>query len=234
MKKLTITLVLAVGALSLLGCNNRHQPVEQSLQPMQQSYQGVLPCADCSGLDTSLFLDSDGTFILKEIYRGVTHPDDSSDGDQAFAEYGKWARTADKLVLTNGRGEKRYFRPVGKNLVMLDQQGLPIISTLNYQLAPGDQPLPKTPMPLSGMYKYFADAAVFTDCATGKTFPVENNIALEKGYLSTRKNAGEPVFLTLNGHFDVRPSMDEGQSDKTLIPAGDIQFNANKSCGSQL
>lgn len=99
MSKLTITLFLAVGALSLLGCNNRHQPVEQVLQPMQQSYQGVLPCADCSGLDTSLFLDSDGTFILKEVYLG------SKDGDQAFAEYGHWARTADKLVLTTGQGK---------------------------------------------------------------------------------------------------------------------------------
>lgn len=226
--KLAITLIVAVGALSLFGCNNRHQPVEQVLQPMQQSYQGVLPCADCSGLDTSLFLDSDGTFVLKEIYRG------SKEGDQTFAEYGKWARTADKLVLTNGQGEKRYFQPVGKNLVMLDQQGLPIQSKLNYQLEPSEQSLPKTPMPLSGMYKYFADAALFTDCATGKTFPVENNIALEKGYLNARKNAGEPVFLTLNGHFDIRPSMEEGQSDKTLIPAGDdIQFNANKNCDSQ-
>ncbi|QHB33673.1 envelope stress response activation lipoprotein NlpE [Yersinia canariae] len=231
--KLTITLFLAVGALSLLGCNNRHQPVEQVLQPMQQSYQGLLPCADCSGLDTSLFLDSDGTFVLKEIYRGANHSADNKNGDPAFAEYGQWARTADKLVLTTAQGEKRYFRPVGKNLVMLDQQGLPIESKLNYQLVPSNQPLPKTPMSLSGMYKYFADAAVFTDCATGKTFPVENNISLEKGYLKARKNVGEPVFLTLNGHFDIRPSMEEGQSDKTLIPAGDIQFNANKSCDSQ-
>lgn len=228
MNKLAISLFVAVGALSLFGCNNRHKPVEQALQPMQQSYQGVLPCADCSGLDTSLFLDSDGTFILREVYLG------GKDGDQSFAEYGKWARTADKLVLTNGQGDKRYFRPVGKNLAMLDQQGLPIQSKLNYQLVPSVQAIPKTPMPLSGMYKYFADAAVFTDCATGKTFPVENNIALEKGYLKARKNAGEPVFLTLNGHFDIRPSMEEGQLDKMLIPAGDdIQFNANKNCDSQ-
>ncbi|ATM94720.1 copper homeostasis/adhesion lipoprotein NlpE [Yersinia frederiksenii] len=225
--KLAITLFLAVGALSLLGCNNRHQPVEQDLQPMQQSYHGVLPCADCSGLDTSLFLDSDGTFVLKETYQG------SKNGDESFAEYGTWARTADKLVLTNGQGEKRYFQPVGKNLVMLDIQGLLIKSSLNYQLVPSEEPLPKTPMPLSGMYKYFADAAVFTDCATGKTFPVENNIALEKGYLNARKNAGEPVFLRLNGHFDIRPSMEEGRSDKTLIPADNIQFIANKNCDSK-
>jgi copper homeostasis protein (lipoprotein) len=234
-RKLTIALFLAVGALSLLGCNNRHQLVEQALQPMQQHYQGVLPCADCSGLDTSLFLDNDGTFVLKEIYRGAISSGDKKEGDQAFAEYGKWARTADKLVLTNGQGKKRYFLPVGKNLVMLDQQGLPIKSTLNYQLSPSVQPLPKTPLPLRGMYKYFADAAIFTDCATGRTFPVENNIALETGYREARKNVGEPVFvfLTLSGYFDVQPSMVEGQSEKTLIPLGDIKFNANKSCDSQ-
>ncbi|CQR26044.1 lipoprotein involved with copper homeostasis and adhesion [Yersinia enterocolitica] len=52
--------------------------------------------------------------------------------------------------------------------------------------------------------------------------------------MKARKNAGEPVFLTLNGHFDIRPSMEEGQLDKMLIPAGDdIQFNANKNCDSQ-
>ena len=69
----------------------------------------VLPCADCGGLDTALFPDEDGTFVLQETYRGT------KDGDQTFADYGKWARTADKLVLTDSNGEKRYFRPVGKS-----------------------------------------------------------------------------------------------------------------------
>ncbi|EPH2851035.1 hypothetical protein J7X69_001157 [Serratia marcescens] len=45
MKKITVALFLAAGALSLLGCNNHYQPKEQPLQPMPQSYQGVLPCA---------------------------------------------------------------------------------------------------------------------------------------------------------------------------------------------
>ena len=78
MKKITIALFLAAGALSLLGCNNQYQPKEQPLQAMQQSYQGVLPCADCGGLDTSLFLDEDGTFVLQETYR------DTKDGDQTL------------------------------------------------------------------------------------------------------------------------------------------------------
>ncbi|WP_431225271.1 envelope stress response activation lipoprotein NlpE [Serratia sp. L9] len=228
MKKITIALFLAAGALSLLGCNNHYQPKEQPLQPMQQSYQGLLPCADCSALDTSLFLDEDGTFILQETYRGA------KGGDQTFASYGKWARTADKLVLTESNGEKRYFHPEGKYLRMLDRNGAPIVSRLNYVLAPVTKSLPKTPMPLEGLYTYMADAAVFQDCATGKTFPVVNNLALEKGYMQARRAPGEPVFLMLNGHFSVQPSMEEGQMEKALVPepGGKITFDSSRGCGN--
>lgn len=228
MKKITIALFLAAGALSLLGCNNHYPPKEQSLQPMQQSYQGILPCADCSGLETSLFLDEDGTFILQETYRGAR------DGDQTFASYGKWARTADKLVLTESNGEKRYFHPEGKDLRMLDRSGAPIVSKLNYVLSPVTTSLPKTPMPLTGLYTYMADAAVFQDCATGKTFPVANNIALEQGYMQARRAPGEPVFLMLNGHFSVQPSMEDGRTEKALVPepGGSIKFDNTKGCGN--
>ncbi|MDW5501902.1 envelope stress response activation lipoprotein NlpE [Pseudomonas lundensis] len=227
MKKITLALFLTAGALSLLGCNNHYQPKEQPLQAMQQSYQGVLPCADCGGLDTDLFLDKDGTFVLQETYRGT------KDGDQTFADYGKWARTADKLVLTDSRGDKRYFRPVGKSLEMLDQTGMPIESQLNYRLDPVEKALPKTPMSLKGSYTYMADAAVFKDCATGKTFPVDNTIALERGYAKAYITPGEPVFLTLNGHFSVQPSMEEGLTEKALVPDGKIAFDRSKNCDSK-
>ncbi len=42
------------------------------------------------------------------------------------------ARTADKLVLTNSKGEKSYFRAKGDKLEMLDRNGSPIQSPLNY------------------------------------------------------------------------------------------------------
>ncbi len=51
--------------------------------------------------------------------------------------------------------------------------------------------MPMTPMTLRGMYFYMADAATFTDCATGKRFMVANNAELERGYwlrAATAKN----------------------------------------------
>lgn len=36
----------------------------------QSSYTGTLPCADCSGVQTDLTLNSDGTFVMKQDYLG--------------------------------------------------------------------------------------------------------------------------------------------------------------------
>jgi copper homeostasis protein (lipoprotein) len=191
---------------------------------MQQSYSGVLPCADCSGLKTSLFLDQDGTYILQEEYQG------GKEGDQVFASYGRWARTADKLVLTDSQGEKRYFHPKDENLEMLDQSGEPITSTFNYTLTPVQQNLPKTPMALSGMMQYSADAASFKDCATGNIFPMSANKSLEEGYLASRKTPNQLVFLSMDGHFMTEPSMEEGQVRKAVVADKNVRFDATKSC----
>ena len=171
---------LAVSTLfALFGCNNRSetqvlQPTQnEELKPMQQSWRGVLPCADCEGIETSLFLQKDGTWVMNQRYQGAKEP-------SSFATYGTWARTAEKLVLTDTSGEKTYFRAKGEGMEMLDREGNPIESQFNYTLAPVKAALPATPMPMRGMYFYMADAAIFTDCATGKKVSVANNAQLER------------------------------------------------------
>ncbi|MDU1084269.1 MAG: copper resistance protein NlpE N-terminal domain-containing protein, partial [Leclercia adecarboxylata] len=128
----------------LMGCHNRAEmqalePTQaEALKPMQQSWRGVLPCADCEGIETSLFLEKDGSWVMNQHYQGAKAP-------SSFASYGTWARTADKLVLTDTAGEKRYFRAKGEGLEMLDMQGNPIESQFNYTLAPVTAALPATP-----------------------------------------------------------------------------------------
>lgn len=105
------TAILSVAAactlFALIGCNNRAevdalQPAQAAeLKPMQQSWRGVLPCADCEGIETSLFLEKDGTWVMNERYQGVREEPSS------FASYGTWARTADKLVLPTAMARNR-------------------------------------------------------------------------------------------------------------------------------
>ena len=67
MKKVLWSALAASTLFALFGCNNRSetqvlQPTQtEELKPMQQSWRGVLPCADCEGIETSLFLQKDNT-----------------------------------------------------------------------------------------------------------------------------------------------------------------------------
>lgn len=228
MKKMALGMLFIAGISVLIGCHTRSNIQEDRLKPMAQSYRGTLPCADCEGIDTSLFLEKDGTFILREHYQTTR------EGTNTFAEYGQWRRTADKLVLTNSQGEKRYFRPIGDGLEMLDQQGTVIQSSLSYRLNVTEQPLPDTPMTMKGMYRYMADAATFADCATGKTFVVQNNIQLERRYLATVTEPGGPVLTIFTAYFAMVPSMEEGQMTKALVPAkNNVEMNAKGHCDSR-
>lgn len=231
--KTAIFSVMAAGALLvLMGCHNRTEVQAltfghaETLKPMQQSWRGVLPCADCEGIETSLFLETDGTWVMNQHYQGAKAP-------SSFATYGSWARTADKLVLTATDGEKHYFRAKGAALEMLDREGNPIDSQLNYTLEPVSAALPSTPMAMRGMYFYMADAAIFTDCMTGKKVSVTNNAQLERDYAAARGNDSKPVLLTVDGHFTLEPNPDSGESVKTLVPDRDARFEPGKNCDSK-
>jgi copper homeostasis protein (lipoprotein) len=225
--------ILAVAAgctlFALFGCNNRNetemvQPTQvEELKPMQQSWRGVLPCADCEGIETSLFLQKDGSWVMNQRYQGGKAP-------SVFGTYGNWARTADKLVLTDSQGDKTYFRAKGDALEMLDQEGNPIESSLNYTLQPVKAPLPTTPMAMRGMYKYMADAAVFTDCATGKEVAVASNAQLERDYAAARGTELKPILLVVEGHFALEPNPDTGAAQKVLVTNNKGKFSADKGC----
>ncbi|MBN6044268.1 envelope stress response activation lipoprotein NlpE [Citrobacter sp. ku-bf4] len=230
MKKILLSAMAAFTLFALIGCNNRSevdviQPTQVAeLKPMQQSWRGILPCADCEGIETSLFLEKDGTWVMNERYQGVREEPSS------FASYGTWARTADKLVLTDSQGEKSYYRAKGDALEMLDREGNPIESQLNYTLAPVKSSLPVTPMAMRGMYFYMADAATFTDCATGKQVSVASNAELERGYLAARGASEKPVLLSVEGHFTLEANPDTHEPVKTLMADKDIKFIPGKSC----
>ncbi|WP_435929165.1 envelope stress response activation lipoprotein NlpE [Dryocola sp. BD613] len=231
MKKLLLSAAAVCSLFALFGCNNRGevqtlQPVQAAeLKPMQQSYKGVLPCADCAGIETSLFLEKDGTWVLNQRYQGAESP-------AVFASYGSWVRTADKLVLTESDGEKLYFRPQDGGLEMLDREGNPVESQFDYTLKPTNDALPATPMAMKGMYKYMADAAIFQDCATGRTFAVASNAELERGYAAARGKDMQPVLLMMEAHFTLQASPDSGELQKTLMADKAAKFVSGKDCSN--
>lgn len=93
--------------------------------------------------------------------------------------------------------------------------------------APSTAPATATPAPaaaadkprMRGTYIYMADAAIFTDCATGKKFPVameKDGVALERAYLAARSAPGAPLLVTFDGQLTRRPKM-EGSGDEEVV-----------------
>lgn len=196
-KKAIVTAMAVISLFTLMGCNNRAEvdtlsPAQAAeLKPMPQSWRGVLPCADCEGIETSLFLEKDGTWVMNERYLGAREEPSS------FASYGTWARTADKLVLTDSKGEKSYYRAKGDALEMLDREGNPIESQFNYTLEAAQSSLPMTPMTLRVIQTAGDFLTITCDKRHGIPFVKQANgsVNLFRARLNfTRNNAAERII----------------------------------------
>lgn len=183
------------------------------------SFTGDLPCADCTGLRTTLNLLPDGTFIMRETYLGAR------DGrEHSVYDLGRWefVQGTATLSLRGGKASPRRFTlRDGTTLRQLDGEGGEIQSSLNYELRRSAQLEPlREAFRLSGLYTYMADAASLQECLTGKRFPVASTagaLALERAYLAAQSAAGTPVLVTLEGHFETRAGMEGGSEEHVVV-----------------
>jgi uncharacterized lipoprotein YbaY/heat shock protein HslJ len=75
-------------------------------------------------------------------------------------------------------------------------------------------------MELEGMFRYLADAALFRDCRSGKTFPVAMEgafIELERAYLDSGIERGSEALVQLRGRYLERPAMEGNHNEVKLI-----------------
>ncbi len=120
--------------LVLFSCSGRSGRTTQNTPPdmhtaeitfdWQGSYSGVLPCADCPGIDTELKLDSDRTYRLISIYL--------QEGSRPDTVTGNFSLEGNLLTLDNlVPGEKPTKYKVEENcLKQLDQDGQEITGDL--------------------------------------------------------------------------------------------------------
>lgn len=142
MKKLSIIVAVMV----LAGCSAQNSKTTDSSIPVHQGtvidsstarnaldwagvYEGVLPCADCEGIKTTLTLNSDNSFKLEQAYEKgnttyITKP-----------VVGKfvWNKTKPLISFKDGDDTRTYF--IGEGYATAyDMEGNPIQSQLNYTL----------------------------------------------------------------------------------------------------
>ena len=213
-----------------------HRGTASQLGALPASFAGVLPCADCAGIEHHLDLFPDSSYFLRTRYLGV-----EKGARSVFDEVGTWALVADaaRLELHGGDEYPGMFRVLGPStLRKLDREGGDIVSELSYELLRQEAFSPIEPrLELRGMYQYMADAAVFEECLTGRRFPVAteaDNVALERGYLDSAPSPGTPVLVSLEGQLAKRLPMEGDGRVWTLVP---LRFDGawpGETCGVRL
>ena len=102
-------------------------------------WQGMLPCADCDGIETRLLLERVGDsrpFTLTETFL-------AADGDARFVESGQWRRDGE-LIRLQGQPEQRVYALLSDlHLAPRDSRGQPLGRDSGQTLAPvGTQTVP--------------------------------------------------------------------------------------------
>lgn len=174
------------------------------------SFSGVLPCADCPGIRHHLDLWPEGGYALRIEYL---------ERDRVVSAMGRWhadpARSA--LVLTGAEAPEWQILGNG-HLRLLDTAGEPIVSDLPYELEPGPLAPADMALPMTGMFTYFADSALFDECLTGQRFPVAmtaDYLALERAYLAERPAPQAPLLARIDGSIAPAEQM-EGPVRRTV------------------
>ncbi|WP_392559685.1 copper resistance protein NlpE [Orbus mooreae] len=140
MKKLAV--IFAVMAVA--GCSTQNQQtVNSAAQPQAVVdsstarnsldwagvYEGVLPCADCEGIKTTLILNSDNSFKLEQVYQKGKN----TFMPQATEGQIEWNKSKPLIYLKEGDETRTFF--IGEGYVTAyDMEGQPIQSSLNYTL----------------------------------------------------------------------------------------------------
>jgi copper homeostasis protein (lipoprotein) len=203
------------------------------LGTLPASFIGELPCADCPGIRYHVNLFPDRVFFLRTTYIGRAE-------NANFDDIGSWVVSSDRntLILKGEHEAPEMFAIKDREtLRKLDVEGREIESLLNYDLRRTKNLEPLEPrVAMRGMYRYFADAGLFTECLTRRKWPVaqeKDNAALESAYTKARLTTGEELLVNVEGQVAMRPKMEGQGVQPTVVVERFIGISPGETCGAR-
>lgn len=197
------------------------------------SFAGDLPSASGPGIRHQLDLWPDQVFQLRRVWidRGTTED-----------LLGRWHVDPERraLVLEGGETPPTQFAILGNgNLRQLDREGRPIETTLPSTLTRQDTLAPFEPsLTMRGMFLYFADAARFTECRSGRSWLVAMEgdfLALQRAYLAARPAPAEgqnpaPLLARIEAAVRQRPRMEGAGTQATVVVERFLSLHPSEAC----
>lgn len=115
------SLTLGLLCLCSMGATAQHNS-ENSLD-WQGDYRGVMPCADCAGIEISITLEEDRSYQIERLYR--------DENNISFIEEGqfRWLPEGSRIVLLDSPLPNEYLVQENR-LVQLNRDGNRIVGEL--------------------------------------------------------------------------------------------------------
>ncbi|MBK8339459.1 MAG: copper resistance protein NlpE N-terminal domain-containing protein [Flavobacteriales bacterium] len=187
-------------------------------------YTDTLPCADCQGIKTSLWVRADSTFVLQQLYL---------DRDTVpWGTIGQW-HVVNGLLTVGYKGDKpEFYRYTAEGLLTVDEMGQAFESKADYSLDKladeiGDA-IPR--MRVMGTFTYAADAQSFQPCGSKFNWPCVggmdtgeeegeallkfSNEDLQRAYRKAVKQGGDPWVVEVIGTMGMGPAMEGDGADE--------------------
>lgn len=142
MKIIIHSLLIATMGVSVVACNNGKSAGSSEGKPMEEmqttsdehtaqssldwsgSYSGILPCADCEGIQTTLRLNNDLGYELIEEYLG------NKGKGESHIQRGKFEWKGDLIQLKGLDNRSQWIRVQENHLVQLDSEAQPVTGAL--------------------------------------------------------------------------------------------------------
>jgi len=179
------------------------------------TFRGDLPCADCEASRYHMDLWPDQVFHLHREWVGRNLVRD---------EVGRWSidESRQALILSGGGEMPLQFEITGPDrLRLLDLNGKPIASNLPYELVSnGTLAATDLNLLLAGEMVYMADAARFTECLTGRNYPIAMEgdfVKMQRGYQQSVSEPGAKLYVTFEGSIRDRPKMEGAGTERAVV-----------------
>lgn len=163
------------------------------------TYRGLLPCASCVGIMTTIELNSDSTFTKQDLYL--------SNKDSAFTEEGSFSFNKDgsTIVLKSNKGDTFTYRVEEGSLLMLNSSGEESGSLPSdlYRLSKlSDLDLAFTNEAVTGLLTLGHEVSVFQVLGSSKVYWITDlaNGELDKMYkekVNAKSSPYTPLIATL-------------------------------------
>jgi copper homeostasis protein (lipoprotein) len=184
--------------------------------PLPASFTGDLPCTDCGQVRVRLNLWPDQVFHLRRTWIGKDMHRDS---------IGRWSvDPATGALDLRGAGEELSFAILGPDRIrLLPRAGedTPGEESAARELQAQPEFLPFEPhLPLRGMLTFVGDAARFTECLTGREYPLIDDgdyEALEHAYLAAGAEPDGPIMASFDGGIVQQPGADGEDSRPEVL-----------------